>query len=207
LQYKQIEATREQLHYIVKERTLVKTVQPRSLRNFRSETNYAVCGWSSSDRAAFAAKYMAMFAAPMGSSHQSTTVPPLTGAGVTIGFVDTGLDTTHPEFKIDNIVDGVESKTSRTSRVRAGTRIFRNSTLSDGDVGADASNDHGTHVVGIATGKFGGVAPSASIAFASIDASSTSTDMVNAVTWLINDQVHLCLCLMLVCCSTNATNK
>lgn len=66
----------------------------------------------------------------------------LTGAGVTIYVVDTGVEGTHPEFG---------------GRVRSGF-----STVDDSDGTGDCS-DHGTHVAGIAAGEDHGVARKATV--------------------------------------------
>jgi len=69
-----------------------------------------------------------------------------TGKGVVIGFIDTGIDATHPAIKEQRYQDGPSWFDATT------------------DTGADPYDDigHGTHVTGTALGKNGiGVAPDA----------------------------------------------
>ena len=75
----------------------------------------------------------------------------VTGAGVTIGILDTGIDDAHPEFAGKSI-------------------LFQEFTI-QGQKGTTTARDaghHGTHVAGLIAGRNIGVAPAASLAVAAV---------------------------------------
>lgn len=75
----------------------------------------------------------------------------LTGRGVTIGFVDTGIDANHPEF--------------------VGRQVIFQDFAPDGSKKKREPKDydtHGTHVAALSAGRSKGVAPDAQIAMASV---------------------------------------
>jgi len=100
----------------------------------------------------------------------------VTGAGVIVGFVDTGIDTTHPDFYFPNGTTKILYVWDQTTSGRPPTGFNYGYECTSADIGARScpENDtfgHGTHVAGIAassgmaTGNYTGVAPGASIIF------------------------------------------
>lgn len=100
----------------------------------------------------------------------------VTGAGVVIGFVDTGIDITHPDFYFPNGSTKILYVWDQTTRGHSpsGFGYGYECTSSDIQGGTCPEVDtfgHGTHVAGIAassgqaTGKYAGVAPDARIIF------------------------------------------
>ena len=104
--------------------------------------------------------------------------PSITGAGVTVAVLDTGIDTNHPEF-INSIAGGKSFVAYTTSH--------------EDDAG------HGTHVAGIITadgvgvvpsGHAKGVAPGAMIWAGKVldnDGSGWSTDIAAAIEYVVNN--------------------
>lgn len=112
--------------------------------------------------------------------HSAT--PEVTGAGVIIGAVDTGIDYTHLDFRVDSDGDGFE-ESSRILGILDQSYGFFGTEYSKQDIDTDLANGHGansgivrqkdtdghgTHVIGIAAGDgsassggFVGVAPEA----------------------------------------------
>jgi subtilisin family serine protease len=92
---------------------------------------------------------------------------PQTGAGVLVGFVDTGIDASHPGFKTNNqtrIVRYVDQTTGAS---------YSSAQINNGAAAASPDEiGHGTHVAGIAAGggggmpvpRYAGVAPGSDIA-------------------------------------------
>jgi len=100
----------------------------------------------------------------------------VTGAGVIIGFVDTGIDTTHPDFTFPNGTTKILYVWDQTTSGRPPSGFDYGFECTSADIQAKGCPEtdtfgHGTHVAGIAassgmaTGNFTGVAPGASIIF------------------------------------------
>ena len=100
----------------------------------------------------------------------------VTGAGVIIGFVDTGIDTSHPDFTFPNGTTKILFVWDQTTSGRPPTGFNYGYECTSADVQAGSCPEtdtfgHGTHVAGIAagsgmaTGNYTGVAPGASIIF------------------------------------------
>jgi subtilisin family serine protease len=100
----------------------------------------------------------------------------VTGAGVVVGFVDTGIDTTHPDFSFPNGTSKVLYVWDQTLSGRPPTGFDYGYECTNSDIQAKICPEedtfgHGTHVAGIAassgmaTGNYTGVAPGAEIIF------------------------------------------
>ena len=100
----------------------------------------------------------------------------VTGAGVIVGFVDTGIDTTHPDFTFPNGTTKILSVWDQTTPGRPPSGFNYGFECTSADIQARTCPEkdtfgHGTHVAGIAassgmaTGNYTGVAPGASIIF------------------------------------------
>jgi subtilisin family serine protease len=100
----------------------------------------------------------------------------VTGAGVIVGFVDTGIDTTHPDFTFPNGSTKILYVWDQTVPGRAPTGFGYGYECTSTDIEARTCPEvdtfgHGTHVAGIATssgmatGNYTGVAPGARIIF------------------------------------------
>ena len=113
----------------------------------------------------------------------------LTGKGVLIGFVDSGLDLTHPEFLGE---DGNSRVTALWDMTAQGTppEGFRRGAFYSGEdiaAGRAPSGDrsgHGTAVAAVAAGR-SGTAPGASIAMVKL-AGAQTTDVMRAVKFLLD---------------------
>ncbi len=100
----------------------------------------------------------------------------VTGTGVIIGFVDTGIDTTHPDFTFPNGTTKILYLWDQTTAGRPPAGFNFGFECASVDIQARTCPEtdtfgHGTHVAGIAagsgmaTGNYTGVAPGASIIF------------------------------------------
>lgn len=100
----------------------------------------------------------------------------ITGAGVIIGFVDTGIDVGHPDFTFPNGTTKILYVWDQTTPGRSPTGYDYGFECTSTDIQSGACPEidtfgHGTHVAGIAassgraTGNYIGVAPGASIIF------------------------------------------
>lgn len=94
----------------------------------------------------------------------------LTGKGVRVGILDTGIDASHPEFAGKDI-QFMEFDDSGRQVASA----------------AHDSDEHGTHVSGLVAGKNVGVAPDASLAVALVlpEGSGTGAQILGGINWLI----------------------
>jgi len=117
----------------------------------------------------------------------------VTGAGVIIGFVDTGIDTTHPDFFFPNGSTKILYVWDQTVQGNppTGFRYGYECTSTDIDEKTCPERDtfgHGTHVAGIAassgqaTGKYFGVAPGARIIFV-----KSGNPVCNGASWNFYD--------------------
>ena len=100
----------------------------------------------------------------------------VTGAGVIVGFVDTGIDTTHPDFTFPNGSTKILYVWDQTTSGNAPAGFGYGYECTSSDIEARTCPEvdtfgHGTHVAGIATssgmatGNYTGVAPGARIIF------------------------------------------
>jgi len=122
------------------------------------------------------------------------------GSGVIVGFIDTGIDFSHPDFKDSLGKTRVKYLWDQTKTIGGTTPLpynygqeWNNTQIDAGLASShsDAAYSHGTHVAGIAVGNgrstatHKGVAPNADIVFVAIDFNSTSatliTDAVNYI--------------------------
>jgi len=120
----------------------------------------------------------------------------VTGAGVIIGFVDTGIDTTHPDFTFPNGTTKILYVWDQTTPGRPPNGFDYGYECTSADIQAKSCPEtdtfgHGTHVAGIAassgmaTGNFTGVAPGASIIFV-----KSGYSVCNGTSWNF-DTTHL----------------
>ena len=113
----------------------------------------------------------------------------LTGKGVLLGFVDSGLDLTHPEFLGE---DGHSRVAVLWDMTGAGTppagfrhgAVFSGAEIDAGLVPSTDQTGHGTAVAAIAAGR-SGAAPGASIAAVKLGSSRT-TDVMRAIKFLLD---------------------
>lgn len=138
------------------------------------------------------------------------TAPRATGQGGIVGFVDTGIDWTHRDFRADRDGDGVEESSrilwlwdqtetgafGSPRKVPFGTEYTREEIemalrTDSRIVNERDESGHGTHVAGIAVGDgsasggtFVGMAPNAEIIF--IKTSYFTTDIVEAVRYVFD---------------------
>jgi len=124
----------------------------------------------------------------------------LTGTGVVVGVVDTGIDFNHDDFKLANgtsrilkIWDQTTSTLPHPSGYNYGTEWLQSS-LTNGTSTERDTDGHGTHVTGIVAGngratdipadqyKFVGAAPEADILFVKTDFLEDS--LIDAVNWI-----------------------
>ena len=113
----------------------------------------------------------------------------LTGQGVLIGFVDSGLDLNHPEFLGE---DGSSRVVALWDMTAEGTpppgfhqgAMFSREEIAAGLVSSADQTGHGTAVAAIAAGR-SGAAPGAAIAAVKL-ASARTTDIMRAVKFLLD---------------------
>lgn len=115
------------------------------------------------------------------------------GSGIVIGFIDTGIDFTHPDFQDSTNHSRIKFLWDQTLPTASNTPSYgygqewTNTQIDSGF--AAAHNDlnysgHGTHVAGVAagnglaTGNYKGVAPKSDIIMVALDFSSSSTSLI-----------------------------
>jgi subtilisin family serine protease len=120
----------------------------------------------------------------------------VTGAGVILGFVDTGIDTTHPDFTFPNGSTKILYVWDQTTPGRPPKGFGYGFECTSSDIQARTcpeidSFGHGTHVAGIATssgmatGNYTGVAPGARIIFV-----KSGNEVCNGDSWTFStDQI------------------
>ncbi len=120
----------------------------------------------------------------------------VTGAGVIVGFVDTGIDTTHPDFTFPNGTTKILYVWDQTTQGRPPVGFNYGFECTSADIQAKQCPEtdtygHGTHVAGIAassgmaTGNYTGVAPGASIIFV-----KSGYSVCNGASWTF-DTTHI----------------
>ncbi len=130
-------------------------------------------------------------------SMEAACIPPvqrknglgLTGKGVLIGFVDSGIDLSHPEFLGE---DGNSRVVAFWDMTQEGTppegflhgAAYTGEEIAAGLVSPAGGSGHGTAVAAVAAGR-SGVAPEASIAAVKL-ASARTTDIMRAVKYLMD---------------------
>jgi len=117
----------------------------------------------------------------------------ITGAGVIIGFVDTGIDVDHPDFAFPNGTTKILYVWDQTTPGRSPTGYDYGFECTSSDIQSGKCPEvdtfgHGTHVAGIAassgraTGNYSGVAPGASIIFV-----KSGYAICNGSSWTFDD--------------------
>lgn len=116
------------------------------------------------------------------------------GSGIVIGFIDTGIDFSHPDFqdsthhsRIKYLWDQTQPVAPNTPAVYGYGQEWNNLQIDSGQAAAHndlAYSGHGTHVAGVAagnglaTGTYRGVAPKADIIMVALDFSSNSPTLI-----------------------------
>jgi subtilisin family serine protease len=120
----------------------------------------------------------------------------VTGAGVIVGFVDTGIDTTHPDFTFPNGTTKILYVWDQTTSGHPPAGFGYGYECSSANIEARTCPEidtfgHGTHVAGIATssgvasGNYPGVAPGARIIFV-----KSGYEVCNGASWTFDtDQI------------------
>jgi subtilisin family serine protease len=117
----------------------------------------------------------------------------VTGIGVIIGFVDTGIDLTHPDFRFPNGTTKILYVWDQTVSGHPPSGFDYGYECSSFDIQTDKCPEvdtfgHGTHVAGIAassgmaSGNYTGVAPGASIIFV-----KSGDQICNGSSWTFDD--------------------
>src|SRR5262245_526956 len=118
-----------------------------------------------------------------------TGLPATTGAGVTIGIVDTGIDAAHPDLQ--NVAGGLNCVSNEVIGNPNAAKNWRPA-LKDGE--------HGTHVAGIAAGRgttsgFRGVAPGATLrayrVFPDVGGPASNFDIAKGIDAAVNDKCDI----------------
>ena len=113
----------------------------------------------------------------------------LTGKGVLIGFVDSGLDLGHPEFLGEDGVSRVAALWDMTAQgtppegFRQGA-FYSGEEIAAGHVPSGDRSGHGTAVAAVAAGR-SGTAPGASVAMVKL-AGARTTDVMRGVKFLLD---------------------
>lgn len=115
----------------------------------------------------------------------------LQGSGVTVAIMDTGIDTSHPEFKnaqgFSRITKGFNAVAGEGGGCNEGTKVG-----AYGD-----NNGHGTHVAGIVAAKgeeIFGAAPKVNLMAVKVlnkDAQGYLSDFLCGLQWVYKQNVHL----------------
>jgi subtilisin family serine protease len=117
----------------------------------------------------------------------------VTGRNVIVGFVDTGIDTTHQDFRFPNGTTKILSVWDQTVPGRSPSGFNYGFECSSIDIESETCPEqdtfgHGTHIAGIATssgqapGHYTGVAPDANIIFV-----KSGNQVCNGSSWTFDD--------------------
>jgi subtilisin family serine protease len=132
---------------------------------------------------------------------EATQIYGLSGRGILIGFIDSGIDYTHPAFKLENGETRIDFILDLNDNGKVYTRADINAALNSPDPFAIVPHidqaGHGTHVAGIACAggsiqrRYVGVAPESSIAMVKMSRTlnenfSRSTDLMRGIKFLID---------------------
>ncbi len=118
---------------------------------------------------------------------------PYTGNGVVIGFIDTGVDFNHPDFKfasgktrVMRIWDQADNSGINTYSEYSMGRLWDSTSINNGTCTYIPTDKHGTHVTGVAAGnglangKNKGMAPDSKIVMVATDLNATNWSLTVA---------------------------
>lgn len=123
----------------------------------------------------------------------SQSMTALTGSGVAIGIIDSGIDTAHSEFKNPDGTSRILAFWDMTAEGIPPAGFLKGRVFYENEINSDISQNtdslgHGTAVAGIAAGNHG-IAPEASIIAVRLQGAVRTTDILRGVKFVL-DEAH-----------------